>query len=323
MGGDDFAPSVGELAGTPGRGEENRGDERRAQAPRFAPMELHLVDGTYELFRYFYAPNNRDPEFGAVRGVVGSCLQLIEDGATHVGVATDQVIESFRNEMWAGYKDGSGVDPQLLAQFPLIEEALECAGFAVWPQLVHEADDGLAAGAALGRADDRVTRVVIATPDKDMAQLVGDKVVQWDRRQDHWYDVEGVREKFGVLPESIPDYLALVGDSADGFPGIAGWGAKSTATVLARYLHLEHIPPAAGQWEVSVRGGAKLASALYDGMELALLFRTLATLQPDAPVSKTVDDVEWRGPNDTFAAMCERIDGERLLRRAERLAERR
>lgn len=285
-------------------------------------MEIHLVDGTYELFRYHYSPNNRDLDQGAARGVVNSMLQLVDEGATHIGVATDQVIESFRNDMWDDYKDGSGVDPQLKAQFPLVEEALEAFGFAVWPQVTHEADDGLAAGAALGRRDDRVERVVICTPDKDMAQLVGDKVVQWDRRQDKWYDVEGVQEKFGVLPESIPDYLGLVGDSADGFPGLPGWGAKSTATVLARYVHIEEIPPAAGQWDITVRGGAKLAVTLQDNLDDALLFRTLATLQPDAPVSPDVDAMAWAGPASGCAEFAASIDADRLFERAERLASR-
>jgi 5'-3' exonuclease len=285
-------------------------------------FDVHLVDGTYELFRYHYSPNNRDPERGAVRGVVNSMLQLVEDGATHVGVATDHVIESFRNELWADYKTGEGVDPQLKAQFPVLEEALEAAGFAVWPQTTFEADDGLAAGAALAASDPRVDRVVICTPDKDMAQLVGGKVVQCDRRQDKWFDTVGVQEKFGVLPESIPDYLALVGDSADGFPGLPGWGAKSAAAVLARYVHIEQIPPAAGQWDITVRSGAKLAKVLQDQLEDALLFRTLATLQPDAPVSATVDDMAWRGPLDGFAALAASMDGERLVERAVRLARR-
>lgn len=284
-------------------------------------MELHLVDGTYELFRYFYAPNNRDPRFGAVRGVVNSCLQLIEEDATHLGIATDHVIESYRNDMWATYKDGSGVDPDLKAQFPVLEDALAAAGFAVWPQITFEADDALAAGAALGREDVEVERVVIATPDKDMAQLVGGKVVQWDRRQDRWYDIDGVQEKFGVLPESIPDYLGLVGDSADGFPGISGWGAKSTATVLARYIHIEDIPPAAGQWDITVRGGAKLAVALQANMEHALLFRTLATLQTDAPISTSVDETRWAGPTPEFTRFAEAMGDIGLIRRAERLAE--
>lgn len=283
-------------------------------------MELHLVDGTYELFRYHYSPNNRDADRGATQGVVSSCLSLIEDGATHVGIATDQVIESFRNEMWATYKDGSGIDPQLFAQFPLVEQALALAGFAVWPQVTHEADDGLAAGAALGRSDDRVERVIIATPDKDMAQLVGDKVVQWDRRQDKWFDVAGVQEKFGVLPESIPDYLALVGDTADGFPGLPGWGAKSAGAVLARYIHIEDIPPAAGQWDITVRGGAKLAVTLQDQLADALLFRTLATLAPDAPISATVDEMEWTGPTPEFEAFATELGADRLWARATRLA---
>jgi 5'-3' exonuclease len=283
-------------------------------------MQVHLVDGTYELFRYHYAPNNRDPERGACVGVLGSLLQLIDEGATHVGVATDHVIESYRNELWPTYKDGSGVDPQLKAQFPVLEELLEAAGFAVWPQVEFEADDGLAAGAALAAADPDVDRVVICTPDKDMAQLVGGKVWQWDRRQDKWFDTAGVQEKFGVLPESIPDYLALVGDSADGFPGLPGWGAKSAATVLARYVHLEDIPPAAGQWDITVRSGAKLAKVLQDQLEDALLFRTLATLQPDAPVSESVADLAWVGPRPGFDALAEELDAERVAERAHRLA---
>ena len=285
-------------------------------------ITVHLVDGTYELFRYHYSPNNRDPDRGAVRGVVNSMLQLVEEGATHIGIATDHVIESYRNDLWAGYKTGEGVDPQLKAQFPVLEDVLASAGFAVWPQTTFEADDGLAAGAALAAGDERVERVVICTPDKDMAQLVGGPVVQWDRRQDKWFDTAGVQEKFGVLPESIPDYLALVGDSADGFPGIPGWGAKSTAAVLARYVHLEHIPPAAGQWDITVRGGAKLAVALQADLELALLFRTLATLQTDAPVSGSVDEMAWRGPTQGFADVASAIDGDRLAERAERLAAR-
>ncbi|MGK2928004.1 MAG: 5'-3' exonuclease [Acidimicrobiales bacterium] len=285
-------------------------------------MQVHLVDGTYELFRYHYAPNNQDTDLGATRGVVNSMLQLVQDGATHIGVATDHVIESFRNDLWETYKDGSGIDPQLKAQFPLVEEALAAAGFSVWPQTTFEADDGLAAGAVLGSADDRVERVVICTPDKDMAQLVGGKVWQYDRRQDKWFDTAGVQEKFGVLPESIPDYLALVGDSADGFPGLPGWGAKSTAAVLARYLHIESIPPAAGQWDLTVRSGAKLAVTLQDHMDDALLFRTLATLQPDAPVSASVDEMAWTGPTDDFAAFAESIDAADLAVRADRLASR-
>jgi 5'-3' exonuclease len=285
-------------------------------------FDVHLVDGTYELFRYHYAPNNRDPERGAARGVLGSLLQLVESGATHVGVATDHVIESFRNELWPTYKDGSGVDPVLKAQFTPLEELLHAAGFAVWPQVEFEADDGLAAGAQLAAADEAVDRVVVCTPDKDMAQLVGGKVWQWDRRQDKWFDVAGVQEKFGVLPESIPDWLALVGDSADGFPGLPGWGAKSAAAVLARYVHIEQIPPAAGQWDVTVRSGAKLAKALQDHLDEALLFRTLATLQSDAPVSTSVDDMAWRGPRPGFDEIAAESGAEQLAERAHRLASR-
>jgi 5'-3' exonuclease len=285
-------------------------------------IHVHLVDGTYELFRYHYSPSNRDPDRGAVRGVVNSMLQLVEDGATHIGIATDHVIESYRNDLWPTYKTGEGVDPQLKAQFPVLEEVLDAAGFAVWPQTTFEADDGLAAGAVLAAADDDVERVVICTPDKDMAQLVGGKVVQWDRRQDRWFDTAGVQEKFGVLPESIPDFLALVGDSADGFPGLPGWGAKSAAAVLARYVHLEDIPPAAGQWDITVRGGAKLAKVLQDQLEDALLFRTLATLQPDAPISDSVADMAWLGPRDGFDDVAAALDGDRLADRATRLARR-
>ncbi len=285
-------------------------------------MHLHLVDGTYELFRYHYSPNNRDPLRGAVRGVLSSLLMLVDDGATHVGVATDHVIESFRNDLWPDYKTGEGIDPDLFAQFGVLEEVLAAAGFAVWPQTTFEADDGLAAGAALGRADDRVERVVVCTPDKDMAQLVGDKVVQWDRRQDKWFDVAGVQEKFGVLPESIPDYLALVGDSADGFPGLPGWGAKSTGAVLARYVHLEAIPPTSGQWDITVRSGAKLAKTLQDNLDDALLFRTLATLQPDAPISASVDDMAWSGPTPAFESAVADLDAGGLVAKAHRLAAR-
>jgi 5'-3' exonuclease len=285
-------------------------------------IDVHLVDGTYELFRYHYAPNNKDPERGAARGVLGSLLQLVEAGATHVGVATDHVIESFRNELWPTYKDGSGVDPVLKAQFTPLEELLDAAGFAVWPQVEFEADDGLAAGAVLAAGDEQVDRVVVCTPDKDMAQLVGGKVWQWDRRQDKWFDRAGVQEKFGVLPESIPDWLALVGDSADGFPGLPGWGAKSAAAVLARYVHIEDIPPAAGQWDITVRSGAKLAKALHDHLDEALLFRTLATLQADAPVSASVDDMAWRGPRPGFDQVAARLDAGQLVERVHRLASR-
>ncbi|MEY2405759.1 MAG: hypothetical protein QOG39_675 [Acidimicrobiaceae bacterium] len=286
-------------------------------------MQVHVVDGTYELFRYHFAPNNRDLDLGATRGVVGSVLSLLESGATHVGVATDHVIESFRNDLWAGYKTSAGMPPELLAQFPLIEEALVSAGICTWPMVELEADDGLAAAAKVAAEDERVERVLICTPDKDLGQCVGGKVVQWDRRQDVIYDADGVRAKFGVDPESIPDYLALVGDSADGFPGLAGFGAKTAAALLARYKHLEAIPALGEDWGIGVRNPGRLAAVLRDNLELAFLFRRIATVEADADVVASVDDVEWRGPEPGFVELAERIGALGLAERAIRLAERR
>ncbi len=287
-------------------------------------MEVHLVDGTYELFRYHFAlPSHVDDEgreVAATRGVLGTVLSILEHGATHVAVATDHVIESFRNDLWATYKDGSGVDPELTSQFPLVEEGLVAAGVTVFPMVEFEADDALGAAAAKAAADDRVDRVIICTPDKDLGQCVGGKVVQLDRRQDKLIDVEGVREKFGIGPESIPDYLALVGDTADGFPGLAGWGAKSAATVLARYTHLEDIPPGADDWAVTVRSAGKLARTLREQFDHALLFRRIATLELDAPVMDDVDDLRWTGPTPGFADWCERLDAPGLGERADELA---
>ena len=290
-------------------------------------MQVHLVDGTYELFRHYYAVPSRvnadGEEIGAVRGVVSSMLALLGDGATHVGVATDHVIESWRNDLWATYKDGSGVDPLLLRQFPILEDALRALGLTVWAMVEDEADDALGTAARVAAADDRVEQVLVCTPDKDLGQVVGGKVVQYDRRKGGTLiDADGVRAKFGVDPESIPDYLALVGDSADGFPGIAGWGAKSAAAVLAHYKHLEAIPPAAGQWEVSVRNSPTLASRLAAELETALLFRRLATLNCDCEVG-SVDEWHWDGPTPGFAAMCERLDAPDYPRRAQSLAARR
>ena len=286
-------------------------------------FDVHLVDGTYELFRHFFAvPAHRTvngEEVAATRGVLGSMLALLADGATHVGVATDHVIESFRNDLWPGYKDGSAVAPELKAQFPLLEEALTALGLTVWAMVEDEADDALASAAAVAAADERVGEVLICTPDKDLAQCVGGTVVQFDRRQRRRYDAAGVRDKFGVGPESIPDYLALVGDSADGFPGLPGWGAKSAATVLAHYGHLEAIPPAAGQWEVSVRNSPTLASTLVAARPQAMLFRTLATLRTDCPVG-TVDQWRWAGPADQLGEICERLEAPDLLGRAQSLA---
>ncbi len=291
-------------------------------------MQVHLIDGTYELFRHFYAvPSHVDDtgvEVGATGAVVGSLLGLLEEGATHVGVATDHVIESFRNELWPGYKDGSGIDPALLGQFTLLEDTLAVAGLVVWPMVVHEADDALGAAALMAADDDRADRVLVCTPDKDLGQVVGGKVVQLDRRKGAVLDTEGVRAKFGVDPESIPDYLALVGDSADGFPGLAGWGAKSAAAVLGRYRHLEDVPAAPGQWDVAVRGAAKLAATLRDGFADALLFRRIATLETGTAViaggaAADVDSLRWAGPTPGFGEVAARLGAPNLARRAERL----
>jgi 5'-3' exonuclease len=290
-------------------------------------IQVHLVDGTYELFRHhFGAPSHVDPdgiEVAAARGVVGSMLMLLEQGATHVGVATDQVIESFRNDLWPGYKTSAGVPPELLAQFPLLENALAALGVAVWPMLELEADDAMASAAAVATADSRVERVLICTPDKDLGQCVADPVVvQVDRRKDLVLDEAGVRAKFGVGPLSIPDYLALVGDSADGFPGIPGWGAKSAGAVLARYEHLDAIPDDAADWDIELRGKAKLASALASTRAAAELFLDLATLRTTADVG-SVDDWEWRGPEPQLEEWAERFGSANLYRRATKLSERR
>ena len=288
-----------------------------------SPLKVHLVDGTYELFRYHFAPNNKDPDLGATRGVVGSVLQLLESGATHVGVATDHVIESFRNDLWPGYKTSAGMPPELLAQFPLIEEVLVAAGVLTWPMVELEADDALGAAARVAASDARVEQVLICTPDKDLGQCVGGKVVQWDRRRDAVFDSDGVRAKFGVDPESIPDYLALVGDSADGFPGLPGWGSKTAGAVLAKFQHLEAIPAAGEEWGVGVRNAGRLAATLRDQFELAVLFRRIATLESDADVVASVDEIEWRGPRPELVALAEKINGLGLAERAIRLAERR
>lgn len=291
-------------------------------------MLVHLVDGTYELFRYFLAPSvaydRAVPEaLRAVRGVVGSLLGMLEDGATHVGVATDHVIESFRNALWPGYKTGDGMDPVLVAQFVPLEEALRALGVSVWPMVEFEADDALAAAAAMASADARVERVLVCTPDKDLAQCVrADLVVQLDRRTREVRDEAGVRAKFGVAPASIPDWLALVGDAADGYPGLPGWGAKSAAAVLARHGHLEHIPKLAMEWDVPVRGALRLATTLAEGRELALLFRQLATLRIEAPIGADVDALRWRGPTPEFAAWATRLGTPSLHARAVALAER-
>jgi 5'-3' exonuclease len=285
-------------------------------------MHVHLVDGTYELFRYHYAPNNRDRSRGATVGVVGTMLQLVEDGATHLGVATDHVIESFRNDLWPGYKSSAGMPPELLDQFPMVETALEAAGFVVWPQVAFEADDAMAAGAAMAAADERVERVVICTPDKDLGQCVGGKVVQLDRRKGVVVDAAGVQARLGVPPALVPDWLGLVGDSADGFPGLAGWGAKSAAAVLRRWGNLEDIPADPLAWDAGVRAAARLNDTLREQFDLALLFRRIATVDLRAPVSRSVDELCWTGPPDPagFARLCARLGAPGLATRAQRLA---
>jgi 5'-3' exonuclease len=287
---------------------------------------LHLVDGTYELFRYFLSPaaaydRSAPPELRAVRGVVASILGMLEEGATHLGVATDHVIESFRNRLWPGYKTGEGMDPLLTAQFAPLEEALGALGVVVWPMVEFEADDALAAAAAMSAADARVEQVVVCTPDKDLAQCVrGDRVVQLDRRRREVRNEAGVVKKFGVPPASIPDWLALVGDAADGFPGLPGWGAASAAAVLARYGHLESIPERAAEWDVPVRGAARLAATLVEQRERARLFRTLATLRVDAPIGVDVDGLRWTGPRPDFAVWAARLGTPALHERTARLA---
>ena len=283
-------------------------------------MDIYLIDGTYELFRYFYAvPSAKDTkgqEIAAVRGVVGSVFSMIEEGATHVGVATDHVIESFRNDLYFGYKTGEGVDPALLSQFPILEEALKSMGVLVWPMIEFEADDALASAAAKAARDSRVRQVIICTPDKDLSQcVVGSRVVQLDRRREILRDEAGVIAKFGIKPSSIPDYLAVVGDSADGYPGIAGWGGKTAAAVFSRYPHLEDIPKDWRAW-ATVRRARPLAESLFGSWKDALLFRTLATLRVDVPVLTSVDDLVWRGPAEDFKRTCERLNTPDLFRRA-------
>jgi 5'-3' exonuclease len=276
-------------------------------------LQIHLVDGTYELFRHYYAvPSARDrngAEVGAVRGVLASLLGMIREGATHVAVATDHVIESFRNELWPGYKTGEGIEPDLLAQFPLLEQVLSAAGFVVWPMIEFEADDALAAGAAAAAGDPRVERIFVCTPDKDLAQCVsGARIVQLNRRTREIRDEDGVRKKFGVSPASIPDYLALVGDAADGYPGLPGWGAKSTAAVLARFAHIEDIPPDARDWHVNAANAGSLADTLARERDRALLFRRLATLRTDISLFDNTDQLVWRGPAPEFAELGARLD---------------
>ncbi len=283
-------------------------------------MDVHLVDGTYELFRHFFAvPASADvngQEIGAVRGVLTSVVSMIERGATHIGVATDHVVESFRNALYPGYKTSEGVPPELLSQFPVLEQMLEAMGVVVWPMVYYEADDALASAAGKAAQDDRVRQVLICTPDKDLSQcVVGSRVVQLDRRRNLLRDEAGVVGKFGVSPGSIPDYLAVVGDSADGFPGLSGWGEKAAALTLSQYPHLENIPKDWRAWHPSIRKARLLSESLFNGWNDALLFRTLATLRLDVPVFDTVEDLRWKGPRPIFEEQCQRMKAPDLLRR--------
>lgn len=286
-------------------------------------MRVHLIDGTYELFRHYFAvPPHKTKdgiEVGAVRGVLGSMLYLLEGGATHVAVATDHVVESFRNDLWLGYKTGAGVAPELFAQFVILEDALTALGFVVWPMVEYEADDALASAAA--SAADTAEQVLICTPDKDLAQcVVGDHIVQLDRRSGKVTDEDGVIKKFGVAPASIPDYLALVGDSADGFPGLPGWGAKSAAAVLSQFPHLEDIPSDPAAWRATPRGAARLAATLLDQRELAMLFKDLATLRASLSLLTATEELRWVGPKAEFRSLAGRFGAPPLADRAEALA---
>jgi 5'-3' exonuclease len=283
-------------------------------------LDIYLVDGTYELFRHYYAlPSAKDSdgrEVAAVRGVLASILGMIKGGATHIAVATDHVIESFRNELWPGYKTGEGIEPDLLAQFPLLEDVLSAAGVVVWPMVEFEADDALAAAAMASAEDARVERVIICTPDKDLAQCVrGTRIVQLNRRTRVTLDEAGVIKKFGVSPVSIPDYLALVGDAADGYPGLPGWGAKSSAAVLAKFVHLESIPLDPREWRVNASNASALAETLHRERNRALLFRTLATLRTDIALFEDVDQLRWNGPTAAFDALAARLDAALTERR--------
>lgn len=300
-------------------------------------MRAHLIDGTFELFRHHFGrpshTNGAGMEVAATQGVVASLLGMVAGGATHLGVATDHVIESFRNRLWPGYKTGEGVAPELLAQFPLLEDAIDALGVVVWPMVEMEADDALASAAAVAAEDDRVDQVLICTPDKDLAQcVVGTRVVQLDRRrrpgdvpggdqgEGRVTDEDGVRARYGVVPASIPDWLALVGDSSDGYPGLPGWGPRTAATVLSCYGHLEAIPDHPGQWEVTVRGAPGLAATLARQRDQALLFKDLATLRVDRSLLASVDQLAWRGPTPRFAQVCRHLDAPGLHSRAAALA---
>ena len=289
-------------------------------------MEIHLVDGTYELFRHYFAvPSHKTSEgveVAATRGVLGTLVRLLEDGATHVGVATDHVVESFRNDLFDGYKTGEGTPPEIMSQFPLVEALIEAAGFITFPMIEFEADDALASAARIAKEDSSVNRILICSPDKDLAQCVTDdgKVVQFDRRQEVIYDAAGVREKFGVSPSSIPDFLALVGDSADGIPGLPGWGAKSSSILLACYGTIEKIPLDPNKWDVPVRGAEKLAETLSQNFKKAQLYKDLTILRDNVPVMSNVSELEWVAPKEYFIELCDRLDASKLAERLKNLS---
>ena len=288
-------------------------------------MRIHLIDGTYELFRHFFgAPshiNSKGQEVGAVRAVASSMLSMVNQGATHIGIATDHVITSFRNELYDGYKDGSDLDPVILGQFNLLEEVLDSLGFMIFPMVDFEADDGLGAAARKAALNPDVEQVIICTPDKDLGQCLtqDEKIIQYDRRKELRITYETVIEKFGVAPESIPDYLGLVGDTADGFPGIKGWGAKSSATLLSRYHHIENIPNDHMEWAMQVRSSQKLSESLNTDYELALLFKLIATIDYEAPTFETVSELKWNGPKDNYENILKSIVGDRILQRLDKM----
>lgn len=288
-------------------------------------MRIHLVDGTYELFRHYFAVpkarNDQRQEIGATRGVLNSMLSLLDSGATHVGVATDHVIESFRNDLYPMYKTGAGIEPELRSQFEPLENALRSMGLVVWAEVEFEADDALASAAVKAADDANVEQVIVCTPDKDLSQCVkSDRVVQFDRMRNVVRNEMGVVEKFGVHPESIPDYLALVGDTADGYPGLAGWGPKAASSVLSVYKHFEHIPKDAGQWPPSIRGAKKLAATLQQFWDEAVLFRKLAQLRADVPVFETVEELCWKGPRADFEETCASLKAPEMFKRAQAIA---
>ena len=288
-------------------------------------MRIHLIDGTYELFRHFFgAPphiNSKGQEVGAVRAVASSMLSMVNQGATHIGIATDHVITSFRNELYDGYKDGSDLDPVILGQFNLLEEVLDSLGFMIFPMVDFEADDGLGAAARKAALNPDVEQVIICTPDKDLGQCLtqDEKIIQYDRRKELRITYETVIEKFGVAPESIPDYLGLVGDTADGFPGIKGWGAKSSATLLSHYHHIENIPNDHMEWAMQVRSSQKLSETLNTDYELALLFKLIATIDYEAPTFEKVSELKWNGPKDNYENILKSIDGDRILQRLDKI----